>query len=132
MELADTFLYTAKRIGTDEEVTGFLWVDKPWYSSEESHSFYIRVQHYHGSWGATSFEDIAVDRDTIRNYKNEYQKRFKEPQHHLKMEDEVICSIGGKTYKTHVNLHCFEGRQSLQLSNDAFFGEGIPIKNAIK
>lgn len=127
MELADNFLYTAKSLN-GKNVTGFLWVDKPWYCSEDRHTFYIRVQHYHGSWGATSFEDIVVDENTIRNYKDEYIKRFEEPQHHLKMNDEVICEIDGKTYKAHVNLHCFEGRQSLQLSNDAFFGQGIEIE----
>jgi hypothetical protein len=127
MELADTFLYTAKSI-SGKEVTGFLWVDRPWYCSEDRHTFYIRVQHYNGNYGATHFEDVAIDPSTIKNYKNEVQKRFKEPQHHLKINDEVICDIGGKTYKTHVNLHGYQGMQSLQLGNDAFFGEGIKVE----
>jgi hypothetical protein len=127
MELADTFLYMAESI-SGKKVTGFLWVDRPWYSSENQHTFFIRVQHYHGSYRATSFEDIMVKPNTIRNYKDEKQKRFKEPQHHLKFDDEVLCDIGGKTYKIHVHLNCYQGMQSLQLGNDAFFGEGIKIE----
>jgi len=128
MELADMFLYTAESI-IGEEVTGFLWVDRPWYCSEDSHKFYIRVQHYHGSYGATSFEDIEVKPETIKNYAGELQKRFKEPQYHLKFDDEVICEINGRTYKTHVHLCGHQGMQSLQLGDDAFFGEGIKAED---
>lgn len=124
MELADTFLYTAKSL-SGKTVTGFLWVDRPWYCSEDAHKFFIRIQEYHGSYGATSFKDIAIDPRTIKNYKDEKQKRFKEPRHYLKLNDEVTCEINGKTYKTRVNLHCYQDMQSLQLGDDAFFGEGI-------
>ena len=127
-ELADTFLYTAKSI-SGEKVTGFLWVDKPWYCTEDRHRFFIRVQHYYDSYGTTSFEDIEIDPETITNYKDEKQKRFKEPQHHLKINDEVICDIEGETYRTFVNLHSYQGMQSLQLGNDAFFGQGIKTKS---
>lgn len=126
-ELADNFLYTAKSL-SGKNVTGFLWVDKPWYCTEDRHTFFIRVQHYHDSYGTTSFEDIAIDPNTIKNYVGEKVKRFKEPQHHLKAEDEVICEIGNKTYKTHVHLQSYQGRWSLQLGNDAFFGEGVKIE----
>lgn len=127
MELADMCLYTAKTI-SGKTVTGFLWVDSPWYCTEDRYTFYIRVQHYHWNYGGTTFEDVAIDPTTIKNYMYEEVKRFKEPQHRLKLNDEVICTIGNQSYKTNVNLHCYEGLQSLQLGNDAFFGEGIPIK----
>ena len=127
MELADRFLYTAKSL-SGKPVTGFLWVDRPWYCTEDRHTFYIRVQHYHGSYGESSFEDVAIDPNTIKNYMSERIKRFDEPQHHLKMADEVICTIGNQSYKTHVNLHCYEGLQSLQLGEDAFFGQRIKIE----
>ena len=128
MELADTFLCTAEDF-MGEEVTGFLWVDRPWYCSEDQHRFYIRVQHYHDSYGATSFEDVAINSETIKSYTGELQKRFEKPQHHLKFDDEVICEINGKTYKTRVNLNGYQGMQSLQLGNDAFFGEGINVED---
>ena len=126
MELADRFLYTAESLD-GKIVTGFLWVDKPWYCTEDKHTFYIRIQHYYDSYGTTTFEDVEINPATIKNYIEEQIKRFDEPHHHLKINDEVICTIGEQSYKTHVNLHCYKGLQSLQLGNDAFFGEGIPF-----
>ena len=125
MDYASQFEFTAQKIGSDEYVTGFLWVDRPWYTQENQHQYYIRVQHYFGSYGATRFEDVPVDRTTIKSVSGEIVKRMAEPTHILEAGDTVICSIGRKKYTTSVNLNCHGKKKWLDLGHDEFFDECI-------
>lgn len=47
-------------------IVGYIYIDKPWYSPEESWTYYIRVQKYLDNWGSSIMEDIVIDKDTIR------------------------------------------------------------------
>ena len=125
MDYASQFEFSAQKLGSDEYVTGFLWVDRPWYSGEDQHCYYIRVQHYFGSYGATRFEDVPVDRDTIKSVSGEIVERMAEPTHNIAAEDVVICHIGKKKYKTNVQLNVHGNKTWLDLSHDDFFHECI-------
>lgn len=64
--------YMAKDMN-GEYVIGFLWIDRPWYTTKNQWTYYIRYQEYNnkgicGGGESSGFKDIIVDSNTIEPY----------------------------------------------------------------
>lgn len=64
--------YMAKDMN-GEYVIGFLWIDRPWYTTEDQWTYYIRHQKYNnkgicGGAESSGFKDVIIDPNTIEPY----------------------------------------------------------------
>lgn len=77
----EDYMYMAKDVNTGDYHIGYIVVDKPWYSSEDSWIYYI-VKNQYGEWGVCGgatdlgFEKYIVDRTTIEPFTQIAQIKF--------------------------------------------------------
>jgi hypothetical protein len=64
----DNFQWIAKSLSDGEYHVGYIYVDTPWYSSEDQWVYYLRYQVNTSSWGTQYWEECIVDKDSIKPY----------------------------------------------------------------
>lgn len=63
----EDYQYIAKSLSDNKYHVGYIYVDKPWYSSEDKWTYRLRYRKY-GSWGDAYWEEFVIDKDSIRPY----------------------------------------------------------------
>lgn len=64
----DNYEYIGKVVGEDNWIVGYVFVDKPWYSQENSWTYYIKYQVNTSSYGNQHWEKHMVEPNSIMPY----------------------------------------------------------------
>lgn len=62
------YQWIAKSISDGKYHIGYIYVDKPWYSSQDQWTYYLKYQVNTSSWGCQHWEECIVDKDSIKPY----------------------------------------------------------------
>ena len=64
----ENYQWIAKSILDGKYHVGYIYVDMPWYSSENQWTYYLKYQVNTSSYGCQHWEECVVDEDSIRPY----------------------------------------------------------------
>jgi hypothetical protein len=64
----ENYQWIAKSILDGKYHVGYIFVDTPWYSSEDQWTYYLKYQVNTSSYGSQYWEECIVDRNSIKPY----------------------------------------------------------------